>query len=926
MSRKVVPVLRVALVAFSLSLASISMPVKVEAQVSGEAAQSFIYSPNGPVPVGSSVTISLTQAADTVDWDMGDGTLYPAVVSSITHTYRRPGNYSVVAKGRSAGGVSVKVGSVLVYQPSLSLPQSSSTIVTLPEERLVWSVNQDNDSVTAVNADTLTRTAEIQVGGHPTSIAADKDGRVWVTCRDDDTVWVLSGTNGALLQKIQLPYGTLPVSIVIDKGRSVAYIAARGSKKLIQLSTPRGDITKSLQLSASPEALALSGDGTSLYVSQLISSPQAGVVWSIGTSDLTLRNAIQLAVDTTTLDGSNSAKGVPNYLLGLALHPSSNELWVTAKKDNIVSGMVRTSTDIGPETTLRTLITRIDTTRAQEVTSKRLDIDNKGLPGAITIGEKGNHVLVTLLTNNELVILDPYTNIQVGTIDTALAPDGVALDSKTGRIFVKSLTERMLTVVDGSQIFARGQGQVPILGQVSLIAQEKRMTNAEVLGKQLFYDSSSTKMAFEGYISCASCHIDGGHDGQVWDFTGRGEGLRNTTTLRGQEGDKHGPLHWTGNFDEVQDFEHDIRGPFGGRGFLTDAQFEQGRNTPLGGKKAGVSPELDALAAYVNSLDRFDRSPFKKEDGSFTNEAMQGTKLFLALNCSSCHSGVMLSDSASRVRHDVGTAKGTSGKRLGSTLDGFDTPTLIGLAHTAPYLHDGSAKTLDELFSKGSGVHTLSHLPKVLIDRLTRFLLEVDEKALNLEELGKKAGLLDSDGDSIDDAWEITYFKQLGKGTGDHDGDGVSDLDEFRRGTDPTVPASPQDNSCPRHAGTLSHLRPLTEGLLQASAISGYLKSVLEGGPIDPSRPAGATASSLSSLFTTIEGHAKKLRLSVADRLLIGPSRFATASRNAHRLITLSGSRARSIAGATKIIADVGSKRASRYLRRVTSQCTAQRR
>ena len=66
-------------------------------------------------------------------------------------------------------------------------------------------------------------------------------------------------------------------------------------------------------------------------------------------------------------------------------------------------------------------------------------------------------------------------------------------------------------------------------------------------------------------MSCASCHNDGGHDGRIWDLTGMGEGLRNTVTLRGRAG-AQGFLHWTANFDEVQDFEGQIRALAGGTG------------------------------------------------------------------------------------------------------------------------------------------------------------------------------------------------------------------------------------------------------------------------------------------------------------------------------------------------------------------------
>ena len=49
-----------------------------------------------------------------------------------------------------------------------------------------------------------------------------------------------------------------------------------------------------------------------------------------------------------------------------------------------------------------------------------------------------------------------------------------------------------------------------------------------------------------------------------------GEGLRNTIDLRGRSGIGHGPLHWSANFDEVQDFENQIRNLAEGTGLISD--------------------------------------------------------------------------------------------------------------------------------------------------------------------------------------------------------------------------------------------------------------------------------------------------------------------------------------------------------------------
>ena len=112
-----------------------------------------------------------------------------------------------------------------------------------------------------------------------------------------------------------------------------------------------------------------------------------------------------------------------------------------------------------------------------------------------------------------------------------------------------------------------------------------------------------------------------------------GEGLRNTVNLRGRAG-AQGFLHWSGNFDEVQDFEGQIRALAGGTGLMSDAEFNTGTRTQtLGDAKAGVNADLDALAAYVASLSTFANSPHRNADGSLTAAAVAGREVFRASNC-----------------------------------------------------------------------------------------------------------------------------------------------------------------------------------------------------------------------------------------------------------------------------------------------------
>jgi hypothetical protein len=158
----------------------------------------------------------------------------------------------------------------------------------------------------------------------------------------------------------------------------------------------------------------------------------------------------------------------------------------------------------------------------------------------------------------------------------------MVFDSNTNKLFVNNFMARNVTVHDLSGFFASGSRAMNA-PKVNVVATEK--LSADILaGKQIFYNASRKNAANEftmsrdSYISCATCHLDGGQDGRVWDFTQRGEGLRNSIDLRGKSGMGHGNLHWSANFDEVQDFENDVRSHFGGAGLISGSTI----STPLG--------------------------------------------------------------------------------------------------------------------------------------------------------------------------------------------------------------------------------------------------------------------------------------------------------------------------------------------------------
>jgi len=271
------------------------------------------------------------------------------------------------------------------------------------------------------------------------------------------------------------------------------------------------------------------------------------------------------------------------------------------------------------------------------------------------------------------------------------------------RLYVNNFMDRTVGVFDLTRLVELGESNVTQLATLSAVAAES-LTAQVLKGKQFFYDARDTRLARDAYMSCASCHNDGDGDGRTWDLTGMGEGLRNTVNLRGRSG-AQGFLHWSGNFDEVQDFEGQIRALAGGTGLMSDAEFNTGTRTQtLGDAKAGVNADLDALAAYVASLSTFANSPHRNADGSLTAAAVAGREVFRASNCASCHGGGSFTLSAAANLTNVGTIKPASGNRLGGPLNGLDVPTLRDVWATAPYLHDGSAPTIAAAVTAHAGV------------------------------------------------------------------------------------------------------------------------------------------------------------------------------------------------------------------------------
>ncbi|MEM9727502.1 MAG: galactose oxidase-like domain-containing protein [Myxococcota bacterium] len=697
-----------------------------------------------PGPIDSTITWSaLAQGAGEVDydWSFGDGNSVTTTSASVSHTYTQPGRYTVVVLASDKAGQQVSQQFVQVVHAASFLaeaPRHSSTVALDDSQGgdLIWNVNPDQDTFTVIDGDGNVIT-EQPTGANPWAVAHNPDAaEAWIVNKQSATVSIYDAALFVLIDTVTLPRASRPHGIVFADG--AAFVALEASGQVWRID---GDLVTPIDVGPRPKHLSIDPQSGKLLVSHFVTPPLPGeagiapVVDQDGQSYgawVTPIDAATLTVGPPIVLGHNdsaptehSGPGIPNYLGPAVIAPTGTMAYVPSKQDNVLGGVMRSGEDLRFDQTVRAVSSHIDLTTLSENRSARVEHDDASVATDSTFGPYGVHLFTLLEGNRQVVVNDAALGTELGRIQVGRAPQGI-VRSSSNRLYVHNFMDRTMTIIDVDAL-VRG-GAMTSVSEVALAdSTSNELLDPEVLvGKQLFYDASDDRLAAFDYMSCASCHKEGEQDGRVWDFAGAGEGLRNTISLVGRGGPEHGMIHWTGNFDELQDFEGQIRSFGGGTGLMDDAHFFEGsRSEPLGDQKTGFSADLDALAAYMESLTTVRQSPFRLAGWSDTR-ASRGRSEFVLAGCNSCHSGDALTDSATGARHDVGTLSESSGDRLGDTLDGLDTPSLQGVWATPPYLHDGSAATLEDAITRHESAEALS---EESVEEIAYYLRTVENRA-----------------------------------------------------------------------------------------------------------------------------------------------------------------------------------------------------
>lgn len=593
--------------------------------------------------------------------------------------------------GRNAGILATGLFFLLAGADAFGQTRSAGLMnLNTDGSRLACS-NRDSGTVTIVRWPEMTVQHEISVGHHPEGVAWLGQSAIVACCvYGDDEVVLIDTEAGQVLRRI--PVFDEPYGIVSSSDGRWLYVTLEYPGQVICLDADTGKQLQQWDVGSLPRGLAIAADDRSLLITEYLT-------------------ARVIRVDTADGRILQTWEGASTDNLGrqIVISPSGTRAYLTHIRSRVTAAHGNGSifpyvsvVRLEGEKQGTRLRVPMDTIRGTRVTANPWDCDVTPDGKSLCVVFAGtNDMYICRITGDDHVELDYQTGMQLGSNPRAVrcVPDGSAV------LVYNALDFEVVafSLRDGKELSRVAVTQNPLSEQL-------------LLGKKLFYTALSP-MTSRGWISCSSCHPDGDADGRTWQ---QPEGLRNTQPMAGLAWTH--PLHWSADRDEVQDFEHTIRGrlmqgPGLMKGALPDAMAE---------KITGRSASLDALAAYTNSH-RFPMSPHSKQ--GLTESAKRGRDLFRSAEtkCAVCHKGPFYTDSQPfandrLLMHDVGTGGDDTTELMGPR---YDTPTLLGIYRSAPYLHHGRAATLRDVLTTENRQDRhgkTSHLTPAQLDDLVEFL------------------------------------------------------------------------------------------------------------------------------------------------------------------------------------------------------------
>ncbi|MGD0126478.1 MAG: beta-propeller fold lactonase family protein [Terriglobia bacterium] len=584
-----------------------------------------------------------------------------------------------------------------------------------PDGHRLYVVCEGNDSVLAIDARTRQVVVRAKVGAKPRGLALSPDGgTLYVSNSRSDTISEIDARSFEIRRTIKAGWG--PVGLTTDRSGKFLYVANSVGNDVSLIDLAAGAEIKRFMTQRYPEQILLSRDGRRVYVSNIL--PRFGPYDQPPVSELLVIDAVKQLVEARVwVPGAielrhiaEAPKSLGGYLLVPEIRPRNLGPLISVAQGWVMThgaAIVRPTAGAVREPPLQ----------VTQVVLDDIDYYFAGENGAAFTPD-GRYALVTASEADTLTILDTAKlarrlhavssgelpnrldsarTFVVRRLETGSNPQSVVV-SPDGRVaYVANRLDDTLTVVDLAKL--------QVASMVNLGGPKELTANRR--GERLF---NAAKYCFQGQFACATCHPNSHLDGLAWNLeTPRlGRDRVANRTLRGIK--ETAPFKWNGH-------NPDLATQCGPR--IAKFLFRsEGFNTH----------ELADLVTFLNQIPL----PPKRHlaaDGQLSDAQERGKAIFYRTQkndgspipvynqCATCHPAG--SHYTARASFDVGSANKYD------TISSFDTPQLDRVYEDGPYLHNGQAMTLEEIWTVFNNKDThgvSSDMSKEQLNDLIEFL------------------------------------------------------------------------------------------------------------------------------------------------------------------------------------------------------------